>query len=305
MYTYTVNGTAPCPNDAATVTVTVVSAPDAGTPGSGHALRTPTRASTSSLNWAEHRMLGGTWSGPSAVIGGVFDPATMNAGVYTYTITVPPPCVNASSTVTITEVAPPNAGTDGAITLCISSPATSLFAALGGAAQAGGSWSGPSTVVGGLFDPATMNAGVYTYTVNGTAPCPNDAATVTVTVVSAPDAGTPGSGHALRTPTQAIDLFTELGGTPDARRHVERAQRCDRWALRSGHDEPGGLHLHHHRSTALRERQQHGHHHRSGTAERGQRWRHHTCASAARPHRSLPRWVEQHRPVEVGADPAP
>ncbi|MBK8499173.1 MAG: hypothetical protein IPL52_10215, partial [Flavobacteriales bacterium] len=162
VYTYTVNGTTPCPNDQSTVTVSVVAAPNAGTPGNA------TLCATDASNDLFAELggtpdLGGAWSGPSPVIGGQYDPATMNPGVYTYTITVPPPCVNASSSVTIIEVAPPNAGTDGGITLCISSPATSLFAALGGA-QAGGSWSGPSPVVGGMFNPATMTAGVYTYT---------------------------------------------------------------------------------------------------------------------------------------------
>ncbi|MBK6341423.1 MAG: gliding motility-associated C-terminal domain-containing protein [Flavobacteriales bacterium] len=213
VYTYTVNGTAPCPNDQSQVTVTVVAAPDAGTPGS-----TTLCATDAAIDlFAElggTPDLGGAWSGPSAVVGGLYDPATMNPGVYTYTITVPPSCVNASSTVTITEVAPPNAGTDGAITLCISSPAASLFAALGGGAQAGGTWSGPSPVVGGMFNPATMTAGVYTYTVNGMAPCPNDQSQVTVTVVAAPDAGTPGSTTLCATDA-AIDLFAELGGTPD------------------------------------------------------------------------------------------
>ncbi|MBK8582439.1 MAG: SprB repeat-containing protein [Flavobacteriales bacterium] len=157
---------------------------------------------------------GGTWSGPSAVIGGMFDPATMLGGVYTYTITVPPPCVNASSTVTMTVVQPPNAGIDGSLTLCISSPSTALFPALGGAPQAGGSWSGPSNVVGGMFNPATMTAGVYTYTVNGTAPCPNDAATVTVTVVDVPDPGGPGFITLCATDV-AVDLFLSLEGSPD------------------------------------------------------------------------------------------
>ncbi len=213
VYTYTVNGTAPCPNDDAIVTVTVVSAPDAGTPGSA-TLCTSDAAIDLFGELGGTPDAGGNWSGPSPVIGGQYDPAAMIAGVYTYTIVVPPPCVNASSTVTIVEVAPPNAGTDGAITLCVSSPATSLFAALGGA-EAGGAWSGPSPVVAGMFDPATMNAGVYTYTLNGTTPCPNDAATVTVTVVSEPDPGIDGT-ITLCASDASVALFAQLGGTPDA-----------------------------------------------------------------------------------------
>ena len=212
-YTYTVNGIAPCPSVSATVDVSVVTNPNAGTPG--NATLCATDASLLLFNELGGTPdAGGAWSGPSAVVGGLYDPTTMNPGVYTYTITVPPPCVNASSTVTITEVAPPNAGTDGAITLCISSPAASLFAALGGGAQAGGTWSGPSPVVGGMFNPATMTAGVYTYTVNGTAPCPNDQSQVTMTVVSEPDPGTAGS-ITLCFSDAPIGLFAQLGGSPD------------------------------------------------------------------------------------------
>jgi gliding motility-associated-like protein len=213
VYTYTVNGTTPCPNDQSTVTVNVVAAPNAGTPGNATLCATDDALNLfAQLGGTPDA--GGTWSGPSAVVGGLYDPATMNPGVYTYTITVPPPCVNASSTVTITEIAPPNAGTDGALTLCISSPATSLFAQLGGGAQAGGTWSGLSPVVGGMFNPANMTAGVYTYTVNGTTPCPNDQSTVTVNVVAAPNAGTPGNATLCATDAD-IDLYAELGGTPD------------------------------------------------------------------------------------------
>ncbi|MBK9536113.1 MAG: proprotein convertase P-domain-containing protein [Flavobacteriales bacterium] len=213
-YIYTVTGTTPCPSDASIVTVSVVSTPDAGLPGL-------VTLCTSDAAIALFNQLtgtpdaGGTWTGPSAVVGGIYDPATMTAGVYTYTIDVPPPCVSVSSTVTVTEVAPPNAGIDGDITLCVSSPAASLFAALTGAPDAGGTWTGPSAVVGGMFDPATMTAGDYTYTVSGTAPCPIDASVVSVTIVNTPDAGLPGNAT-LCTSDAAIALFDQLTGTPDA-----------------------------------------------------------------------------------------
>ncbi len=46
---------------------------------------------------------GGAWSGPSAVVNNLYDPATMDAGTYTYTVTGNGPCPNASATVTVTE----------------------------------------------------------------------------------------------------------------------------------------------------------------------------------------------------------
>ncbi|MBL7954933.1 MAG: gliding motility-associated C-terminal domain-containing protein, partial [Flavobacteriales bacterium] len=213
-YTYTVAGTPPCPAASSDVVVNVVTTPDAGLPGN-----ITVCASGAAFNLFDELNgtpdVGGVWSGPSAVLGGQFDPATMAPGVYTYTISVPAPCVNVSSTVTVSVVQPPDAGTDGALTLCISSPSTPLLPSIGGTPDAGGTWSGPSVLTAGSFNPATMVAGNYIYTVAGTAPCPAEMVTVQVDVVDAPNAGTPGS-IALCATDDAIDLFAQLGGAPDA-----------------------------------------------------------------------------------------
>jgi hypothetical protein len=82
---------------------------------------------------------------------------------------------------TVVVVQAPNPGVNGTLTVCSSGQPASLFAVLG-AADGGGVWSGPSPVSGGLFDPATMVAGVYTYTLSGTAPCIDASATVTAVV---------------------------------------------------------------------------------------------------------------------------
>lgn len=185
IYTYTV-GTAPC-QQSADVVVTI-NDPDAGTSES-------ISVCTSSPNINLFSVLGGTpetggvWSGPSALTGGdlgTFDPASMNAGVYTYTVGTPPCQVSADVTVSFED---PDAGTDVNVSLCDSDNPTNLFNLLGGTPETGGVWNGPSALTGGdlgTFDPASMNAGVYTYTV-GTAPC-EASATVIVNVLNNPDA---------------------------------------------------------------------------------------------------------------------
>jgi gliding motility-associated-like protein len=149
------------------------------------------------------------------VIGGLYDPATMNPGVYTYTITVPLPCVNVSSTVEVTTVQAPDAGDDGALTLCITGAPALLFDGLGGSPDVGGTWSGPSTVTNGQFVPSTMLAGTYSYTVTGQTPCPADVASVVVSVSSEPDPGGPGL-LSICASDNATDLFERLEGSPDA-----------------------------------------------------------------------------------------
>ncbi|MBL4705294.1 MAG: hypothetical protein JKY54_12285, partial [Flavobacteriales bacterium] len=219
VYTYMLNGSAPCLNQTATVTVTVNPTPDAGTPGAITVCDNGANINLfSSLGGSPDNT--GAWTGPSGLSGGnlgTFNPGTSNAGVYTYTVMGLAPCLNASATVTVTVNPMPDAGTLGTITLCDNSASVNLFASLGGTPDNGGSWSGPSSLTGGdlgTFTPGTSNSGVYTYTVIGTAPCTNSATTVTVTINPQPVSGTIGATTVCDNGPN-INLFTFLGGLPD------------------------------------------------------------------------------------------
>ena len=210
IYTYTVIGVSPCATDQAAVSVTTTGSPDAGTDGALTLCSTGVPTGLfAALNGADP---GGTWTAPGgAVHSGSFDPGIDPPGVYTYTLTAAPPCAGDQSQVTVTIQAAPEAGNDGALTVCDQGGASALFAALTGA-DAGGFWTAPGGGAhSGSFDPATDASGIYTYTVNGMAPCVADEAEVTVTVTGSPDAGTDGvlSLCANGLPTM---LFGALGG---------------------------------------------------------------------------------------------
>src|SRR5690606_8045614 len=211
-YVYTVTGAAPCADATATVTVNEVPPANAGT----------SRTIDICANGVAINLLdslggtpaaGGSWSGPSAVAGGQYDPATMLPGPYVYTVTGTSPCANATATVTVNEQAPASAGTSRTIDICANGIAINLLDSLGGTPTAGGTWSGPSAVAGGQYDPATMLPGPYVYTVTGAAPCADATATVTVNEVPPANAGTSRTIDICANGI-AINLLDSLGGTP-------------------------------------------------------------------------------------------
>jgi predicted secreted protein len=199
--TYTVTATRDCGSTATSnITFGIQELPNAGTNG------TLTICAGSTLTASDlFAALGGI---PDA--GGTWSPALAGAGVYTYTVAATLPCTtDASATVTVSEQAQPNAGTNGTLTICAGSTLTTsaLSAALGGTPDAGGTWS-----------PALAGAAVYTYTVAATAPCTSDAtATVTVSEQTLPNAGTNGTLTICAGSTLSVSaLFAALGGSPDA-----------------------------------------------------------------------------------------
>ncbi|WP_047544625.1 gliding motility-associated C-terminal domain-containing protein [Psychroserpens sp. Hel_I_66] len=212
-YTYTLTGTPPCGDQSATVNVTFIPSPDAGTDGAVDLCLDNGPIDLFTLLGGSPET-GGTWSPALASGTGVFDPSLDTAGVYTYTIPADPPCENSSATVTVTTNIPPDPGTGATVDLCTNSDPIDLFTVLGGSPETGGSWS-PALASGtGLFDPALDAAGAYTYTLTGTPPCGDQSATVNVTFIPSPDAGTDGAVD-LCLDNGPIDLFTLLGGSPE------------------------------------------------------------------------------------------
>lgn len=212
-FMYSVSGNAPCAADTALVLITLSTPPDAGS--SGSLTVCDQGAATSLIAVLGTAEAGGTWTGPSAVVGDAYDPVTMAPGAYTYTVTGTAPCLDAAATVQVIETDVPDAGFDGAIALCGNAPPTDLFLQLGGNPDPGGFWNGPSTIVGGIWDPATDLPGTYTYALSAMWPCPGASAHVEVTVEVPPNAGSDAidsicSGAA---PFNLLDL---LQGQPQA-----------------------------------------------------------------------------------------
>lgn len=200
-YTYTVNFPFNAPS-MATVIVNVVNAPNAGT---STALTLCSTGNTIDLVDALGATTdpNGTWSAEG--FNGQFDPATMSSGIYTYTVAGMPPCMNATASVTVLVRTAPDAGSDGEVTACVNGPAVVLFDGLNGTPDMGGTWSGPSDTGDGVFDPATMEAGVYTYTLPADGPCPSASSSVMVFVLECPDGSAPGlTGDAVEQWTTAI-----------------------------------------------------------------------------------------------------
>lgn len=183
-FTYLVVGTPPC-LDASTVVTVIVEIPvSAGTDASLDICSD--NGTVDLFLLLGNADIGGTWSPTLASGTSIFDPLLDNAGTYTYSITNA--CSSESSTVVITVTAAANAGSDGSISICVVDGSIDLFTILGDSAETNGTWSPALSSNTGVFDPAIDSSGIYTYTVNATAPCTENASSeVTVTVNDSPE----------------------------------------------------------------------------------------------------------------------
>ncbi len=210
VYTYTVLGLAPCPNDVATVTIQLAPAPNAGIGGVFSICSNSDPLDLFSLLTGNPQS-GGTWS-PSLQSGtSIYNPSVDVATTYIYNVTSVSSCPNAQATVTLQVTIGPNAGISSTADFCSNSAPTSLFSSLGGTPTIGGTWT--PNLSGGLYNPAINNPGVYTYSFSGVGLCQSDFATITVTENPVPSAGLNGS-HIFCSNDATSDLFLYLTGAP-------------------------------------------------------------------------------------------
>ncbi|HMC98314.1 MAG TPA: hypothetical protein VKG92_11700, partial [Flavobacteriales bacterium] len=214
-YTYLVGGEAPCPDDSATVTVAVNTAPFAGIDGAVQ-LCSSGALTNLFLHLGGNPQAGGTWTDPDGNgHSGFFNPGTDEEGAYTYTVTGQFPCVNDQATVSVSVNKLPNAGGNGTHTICDNADSFTLITFLSGSPDLSGDWFDPAlTPHTGIYDPAINQPGIYTYLVDGIAPCPDASATVTVFENQHTDAGNSNVLN-LCSDAQPFLLIDTLLGTPD------------------------------------------------------------------------------------------
>lgn len=218
-YTYVITGSAPCPNDTAVFDITVNQYVDAGLPNELTLCEDATPLDMlAALNGAP--TAGGTWTAPNgAVWSGTWIAATDVEGIYTYTVTSAPPCLDHSTTLTVAMHLAPWAGDDGTLTKCANDDETLLFPLLGNSPDVGGIWLDPVQAPhSGLLSPPVALNGAHAYVVYGTDECAHliDTALVAVTVNPLPRVdfvAEPAAGcHPLRTILYNTTPAEDVGG---------------------------------------------------------------------------------------------
>jgi gliding motility-associated-like protein len=184
IFQYIVDGTAPCPNDTAFISVAIPQAADAGADSSivlcmdaaPFSMRTRLGGTPDAT---------GTWTDVVGdAVPDIFDPATGDIGVYTYTVPAVLPCPDQSAVLTINLDPLPRAGTDSSLVICANGGNTPLFPMLGGNPGIGGHWLAPdsSLLDNGILDPSLELSGKYTYVTIGPGACAHRSDTAVVNV---------------------------------------------------------------------------------------------------------------------------
>jgi gliding motility-associated-like protein len=154
---------------------------------------------------------GGYWVPTLSSGSNIFDPASDPPGVYRYYLDADV-CVTVFSEITV-DVESNNAGIDGNLNICETSPAVDLFSSLGGSPDSGGTWSPPLSSGTGVFNPLVDTEGIYTYTI-GNPICGTVSSQVQVEISKLPNPGTNGA-VSMCSGDVPFDLFAFLGDNPE------------------------------------------------------------------------------------------
>ncbi|MBJ6367971.1 gliding motility-associated C-terminal domain-containing protein [Snuella sedimenti] len=137
---------------------------------------------------------------------------------FTYTTTTVNGCEDTAN-LTFTVYEAYQAGVGTTIDVCNTNATIDLFDSLTGAPNTTGTWIGANgyttTDHHATFNPATSEAGTYTYTVPDNVLCTGNQTTVTVVLHQSPDAGSDMQGAVCRSDLQ-IDLTNYLDATADS-----------------------------------------------------------------------------------------
>ncbi|MEZ4740222.1 MAG: hypothetical protein R2818_12920 [Flavobacteriales bacterium] len=93
----------------------------------------------------------------SATSGASVTASPTSTQTYTVTVSHAANACTSSATVTVTTTTPPNAGTNGTLSVCAIGGAGDTFAQLTGSPATGGTWSSPSAVAGSAYDADSMD----------------------------------------------------------------------------------------------------------------------------------------------------
>lgn len=215
-FTYTVAGQGACEDDSTTVTVLITDGLNPGEDNTVSACLGELVDLFAALGGTPQP--GGFWAdgGSSALVGGVFNTALVAGGTsweFLYTLPASDLCPSASANVTVNVVEGPYAGCDADLPVCSSGPIVNMFAQLGCDPQTAGSWFLGSNPHDGTFDPANDAGGTFHYVVPAVGLCPADTASLTITVLQAPNAGVD-ADLAICSDQVPVEMFSLLG--PDA-----------------------------------------------------------------------------------------
>ena len=215
--TYTVAGSGACPSATVTRTVNVIAPASAGTLSGNQGVCINAVTTISSNGTA-----GGTWTSSNTAVAtvntsGVVTGLSAGTAAINYSVNSPAPCSGSDTeTITVTVVAPPNAGTiSGTSALCL--PGTTTLSTDG---NTGGTWSSSNTAVAtvnpsGVVTAVSAGTATITYTVNATSPCTtNSSSTFNITVTTGANAGTlSGTTSVCQGSTTTISSNGTAGGT--------------------------------------------------------------------------------------------